>query len=77
MVGGPVISTLRTRYDDAKAIVKRHFHDQGISAPDGLIIDIVRALGAAELRGFSECMAFFEHPASNAANDDCSPELNG
>lgn len=55
-------STLPLRADTVRGLIKKHFHDRGLPTPPGLLIDFVRALGEAELRGFEECLSYFAPP---------------
>jgi hypothetical protein len=52
----------RQKAEITKAILKRHF--PGGNQPKGLLMDIYKALGEAELRGYADCLRFFEqsHP---------------
>lgn len=52
----------RRRADTARAILARHFPAGGV--PEGLLSDIYRALAAAELRGFGDCLAIFKREAA-------------
>lgn len=55
----------RQKLEIAKALIARHYPDG--SRPEGLLTDLYRALGEAEMRGFDDCMAVFErqYPAND------------
>lgn len=48
----------RQKAEIAKSLIKRHF--PGGNQPKGLLIDLYRALGEAEMRGYDDCLQFFE-----------------
>lgn len=50
-----------------KDLVAKHFPGGG--APNGLLIDMYKALGRAETKGFGECLEFFQQ-SSFPANDE-------
>lgn len=49
-----------------KAIIARHYSES--PPPKGLLIDLYKAVREAEMRGFDDCMSFFER--TMPANDD-------
>jgi len=57
----------RDRLQMVKDMMAKHF--PGGNAPAGLMIDMYKAIGEAELKGFGECLDFFTGQSS-PANDD-------
>lgn len=57
----------RERYQIVKDVVAKHF--PGGNAPTGLLIDLYRALGEAELKGYWECLEMCRQHVS-PDNDD-------
>ena len=50
----------------ARRLLADHF--PGRTYPEGFLIDLYKAIREAEMRGFAECLSFFE-PRHRAAND--------
>lgn len=57
----------RQRAALAKSIITTHYPDLS-AAPKGLLITIFKALGEAELRGFDDCLSYFQQ--REAENDN-------
>lgn len=57
----------RDRLQMLKDMIAKHF--PGGNAPAGLLTDLYRAIGEAELKGFGECIEMFDSKSS-PDNDD-------